>query len=195
MRTHILFALALICTIVCVRGAYAGSADAPPLADFESGHFHTDHYVRLAAELQALGRETALARLHEIAWDKRTPGEAIILCRMLFKKRPGNEFRRPAIGEAVFMGSTNFSDWPLEPIELVDGVPFLITRGYLLGGKPEQDSWYLTYAETYADWTDFQYVEITTQQEQAALAKLLLSPKWKTPLTDEQRQFLARQLD
>ena len=95
----------------------------------------------------------------------------------------------------MFIGGTGYSDWPLEPIELVDGVPFLITRGYVLAGRPEADDQYLSYCETHTDWNDLQYAVRTKQQRQAALAKLVTSPKWKTPLSDEEHQFLARQIE
>jgi hypothetical protein len=176
-----------------VHGAYG--KDLPSQPDFYSGSFQSETYIRLATELQALGREAAELRLHEIARDEHSPGKAIILCRMLFKKRPSEQFRRPLVGEAVFIGGTGYSDWPLEPIELVDGVPFLITRGYLLAGKPESDDQYLSYCGTHADWTDVQYAVPTKQQEQAALAKLVASPKWKMPLSDEEHKFLARQIE
>jgi hypothetical protein len=177
-----------------VRATYSQDV-LPSQPDFYSGSFQSETYIRIAAELQALGRDAAELRLHEIARDKHSPGRAIILCRMLFKKWPAEEFRRPYVGGALFIGGTGYSDWPLEPIELVDGVPFLITRGYALAGKAESDDQYLSYCETHTDWTDLQYTVRTKQQEHAALAKLVTSPKWKTPLSDEEHQFLARQIE
>ena len=177
-----------------VRATY-GQDLQPPQPDFYSGSFQSETYISLAAELQALGREAAELRLHEIARDEHSPGKAIILCRMLLKKRRTELFRRPLVGGAAFMGGTGYSDWPLEPIELVDGVPFLITRGYVLAGRPEADDQYLSYCETHTDWNDLQYAVRTKQQRQAALAKLVTSPKWKTPLSDEEHQFLARQIE
>ena len=87
--------------------------------EFSPEKFKSETYIRLAIELQALGREKAELRLHEVARSGYTLGRAIILSRMLFKKRPGEQFARPLIGGAVFMGGTDYSDWPLEPIELV----------------------------------------------------------------------------
>jgi hypothetical protein len=194
MRTVNLVGLTLLWIIVGAHGMDV-AADSPSQTDLRPDHFHADNYLRLAAELQALGRDTAVAHLHEMAKDERTGGSVIILCRMLFKKRADDDFRRPHIGGANFLGGTGYSDWPLEPIELVDGIPFLIVTGYTVAGFPELDSWYLTYVEAHADWNDVQYLVRTKQQQQAALAKLLFSPKWKTPLTDRERQFLARQLD
>jgi hypothetical protein len=47
----------------------------------------------------------------------------------------------------------------------------------------------------HADWSDLQYTVPTKQQEQAALAKLLTSPKWKISLTDKERELLSRQIE
>jgi hypothetical protein len=191
----------VIAVILAMTVAWSGGVHATygkdllPQPDFYSGSFQSETYIRLAAELQRLGRKAAELRLHEMARDEHSPGRAIILCRMLFKMRSGEQFRRPFVGAGLFLGGTGYSDWPLEPIELVDGVPFLITRGYLLAGKPESDDEYLSYCETHTDWTDLQYVVPTKQHEQAALAKLVRSPKWKTPLSEEERQFLARQIE
>jgi hypothetical protein len=192
------WAIAVILAMSVARGGGVHTTygkDLPTQPDFYSGSFQSETYIRLAAELQALGREAAELRLHEIARDKHSPGRAIILCRMLFEMRPGEEFRRPFVGGAVFMGGTGYSDWPLEPIELVDGVPFLVARGYFIAGHPESDDQYLNYCETHADWTDLQYAVPTKQQERAALAKLVTSPKWKRPLSDEEHQFLVRQIE
>ncbi len=98
------------------------------------------------------------------------------------------------IGGAGFFGGTDYSDWPLEPIELVDGVPFLITRGYVLGGLPEADEWYLHYCETNCDWSNSHYAIKTDQQKREALYKLLASPKWKRPLDTSEREFLSEQI-
>jgi hypothetical protein len=192
-----LSAIVLAMSIACGRAGHAsysqGSLTLEP--EFSPERFKSETFIRLAIQLQALGREKAELRLHEIARNEYTPGMAIILSRMLFKKRPGEQFTRPSIGGALFMGGTDYSDWPLEPIELVDDVPFVISRGYFIAGRPENDDEYVRYCETHADWSDLQYEVPTKQQEQAALAKLVTSPKWKVPLTDKERELLSRQIE
>jgi hypothetical protein len=192
-----LSAVILAMSFACSGGGHAsyGQGLLPLQPEFIPEQFKSEMYIRLAIELQALGREKAELRLHEIAKNGFTLGRAIILSRMLFKKRPGEQFTRPFIGGALFMGGTDYSDWPLEPIELVDGIPFVISRGYLIAGKPENDDEYVRYCETHADWSDLQYAVPTKQQEQAALAKLVTSPKWKIPLTDKERELLSRQIE
>jgi hypothetical protein len=190
-------ALILAMSIACGGGGHAsyGQGLLPLEPEFIPEKFKSETYIRLAIELQALGREKAELRLHEIARSGYTLGRAIILSRMLFKKRPGEQFVRPLIGGALFMGGTDYSDWPLEPIELVDGVPFVISRGYFIAGRPENDDEYIRYCEAHADWSNFQYIVPTKQQEQAALARLLTSPKWKISLTDKERELLSRQIE
>lgn len=163
-------------------------------SDMDSGNYKVDTYLKLATELQSLDRTNALARLHVIAKDFHHGTRAIILCRMLFAQRPGLDFRRPMLGGPSLLGGTDYSDWPLEPIELVDGVPFLITRGYFLAGKAEPDEWYLNYCETNCDWSNFRFTLKTERQKQEALNKLLASPKWKKPLDVYERKFLTKQI-
>ena len=165
-----------------------------PVSDMDSGDYKVDVYIQLAIELQSLNHANALARLHDMAKDFHHMTRTIILCRMLFAQQPGSDFRRPMLGGPALLGGTDYSDWPLEPIELVDGVPFLITRGYFLGGKAEPDEWYLHYCETNCEWSTFHYAARTARQKQDALNKLILSPKWKKPLDAYEREFLAKQI-
>jgi hypothetical protein len=149
----------------------------------------------MAMALQSLGRSAALDRLHAMAHDPRAGARVIVLARMLFVPRPGSELRRPWIGAANFLGNTDYSDWPQEPIEIVDGVPFLIVPFYELAGSPERDEKYLQYCEANGNWSDFQYRMKTIQQKRDALRKLLDSDRWKAPLRDSERKFLADQIE
>src|SRR5262249_46829341 len=84
----------------------------------------------------------------------------IVLCRMLFTARPGSEFRRPRLGVSSF-GRFGFpgqtEDWLLEPIALVDGVPFLIVNGYQVAGLQEPGPAYLHYCFAECDWSDYRF--------------------------------------
>ncbi len=44
----------------------------------------------------------------------------------------------------MFISGTE-DDWPLWPIDLVDGVPLMIVQGFAIGGVPESDESYLHY--------------------------------------------------
>ena len=161
------------------------------------GKFHSDPYIRAAVRLQGMGRVAATKTLQELAREESASvgHRAIILCRMLFTKKTGGEFRRPALGETVFLGGSGNSNWPLEPISMIDGVPFQVVRGYLLAGKPESSENYLAYCLAECDWSGFRFVPKTTSEKEKALDKLIRSPKWKKPLGEHQLAFLSKQVE
>jgi outer membrane protein assembly factor BamB len=176
-------------------GAVAENAaleDLPGLY-FDSS-YRVDPFLRAAVALQAMGKEKACEKLLELSTDPRRGDRVIVLCRMLFTKKAAG-IRRPMLGGPVFLAETSAMDWPLEPIELVDGVPFLITRGYELGGSPEPGEGYLKYCITACAWNDVAFTVPGPKAKQAALDKLLQSPKWKARLGDEEKKFLAAQIE
>ena len=157
-------------------------------------NFRAAPYLRAASRLHAMGRTAACEKLMEAAKAGSLEEPVIVLCRMLFVRRGASEFRRPAIGGASFFGGTDYADWPLEPIDLVDGIPFLITRGYRLGGVPEPAGAYLQYCMTACDWTVSAWKEPTEGEFHGALARLLASVKWKLPLEAADREFFSSQI-
>ena len=157
--------------------------------------YRVDPYIELATELQALDHSAALVKLHLMAREPQAAASVIILSRMLFVPQPGADLRRPMIGGALFLGGTSYGDWPREPIEVVDGIPFLIANGYMLAGLPESDEAYLQYCETQGEWSSFHYTLKTRQQKHAALNELLASHKWKATLSDGERKFLSDQIE
>jgi hypothetical protein len=98
------------------------------------------------------------------------------------------------LGGAIFPSGTTYSDWPLEPIELVDGIPFLVSQGYILAGHAEHPLQYLSYCIQECDWSSFRFAPKSVGEKQRALQKLLSSPKWKRPLDDRNRAFFAAQI-
>ena len=116
-----------------------------------------------------------------------------VRCRMLFVARPGSRFAPPFLGDPAFLGNagqeeslTNsfsswyFPLWPLCPIEIVDGVPFLITDGYFRQGivDPDEVKNYVRYCVEDCDWSQIQFTPKTMEQKTAALEKLLASPNF-----------------
>jgi hypothetical protein len=183
--------------------AYA-ARDSEDLLDPQ--HYRVDPYLRAAVSLQKLDRPTTMGLLHEMAQDGPSPSRlsVIILCRMLFRRRAGSAhaFRAPAIGAPTFVSGTE-DDWPLWPIELFDGVPFMVVSGYTLGGLPESDESYLRYCEASCDWTDVRYAVKTDQEKRHALTSFLASDRWKqTRITEaawlnaslSYEEFLSRQI-
>jgi hypothetical protein len=167
--------------------------DLPEFA-IKPDNYRADPYLAAASKIQSAGKDRARQLLAELAKDPEHGEKVIVLCRMLFTTRAGAEFRRPLIGAAHFLGKTDYAAWPLEPIELVDGVPFLITRGYSLGGQAEPAGKYLAYCLRNCDWREAKLGPRTEAEKQKALAKLLVSPKWKAALTDGEKEFLSSQI-
>jgi hypothetical protein len=165
--------------------------------------FVVDSYIQAAAELQArpANEATALllgaARRHQ---DKFTNGDidnrTIILCRMLFSAKPESKPHYLASWLCLFLGGTNAADWPLAPIELVDGVPMLIaqqTPAYN-GPPPEEAQAYVRHCVANCDWNPLRYKTKTPAEKSAALTRLLASPKWRRPLDAREQEFLSAQI-
>ena len=157
-------------------------------------NYKVDPYIAAAAKIQSVGEDEAGKHLLALAKDVDHGDKVIILCRMLFTAKSNAEFRRPFIGAAFFLGDTAYADWPLEPIELVDGVPFLVVRGYALGGSPEHPKRYVEYCVGNCAWQTAEFKPRSAAEKQKTLEKLLASPKWKAGLTDEEKQFLTSQI-
>ena len=129
-----------------------------------------------------------------------------VLCRMLFTPRQGSDFDGPFLGDPTFLGSSKsiafspmdpiFKKWPLEPIELVDGIPFLVVAGYIYQGHcdPRGAEQYVLYWSTNCDWSGTRFTAKTKEQKEAALRKLIASPKWEEPLRAWEQDFLKKQL-
>lgn len=128
-----------------------------------------------------------------------------VLCRMLFTRRPGSDFKAAGLGGPAFLGNDQifystsdpiFKKWSLEPIELVDGVPFAVVTGYRYEGwfDPSGAELYVRYCMTNCDWSGYRFTAKTEEQMQPALHKLLSSAKWERPLAQWEAEYLAKQL-
>jgi hypothetical protein len=69
-----------------------------------------------------------------------------LLCRLLFEPRDaGTTWPPPGLGMA---NPEAVATWPhLFPLAVAEGMPFLVTNGYILGGVPEPGSTSLAFAE------------------------------------------------
>ena len=146
----------------------------------------------MARELQDLGKEKAVVKLR--SWAKGNPDDlrTIVMCRMLFKGKQA-PLRRPSLGGAVFFGETTYADWPLEPITIFEGIPILITRGYVLGGRAEPAEAYLSYCIQDGSWISEKYENKTPNQIKSSLTKFIAETKWKQELSGTDKQFLMSQ--
>jgi hypothetical protein len=169
-------------------------AALPPMI----GAYKVDPYIEVAAELEGLGRELASSALLRAATNNSGPQilgyQVYVLCRMVFTNKPAGQFRRPGIGAATFIGDTSYSDWPLEPIELVDGIPFVVVNRLQLSGQMEPADAYVRYCMSTCTWSSTKSSAKARGQKDAALAKFVASAKWRTPLAKSDRDYLAAQL-
>jgi hypothetical protein len=186
--------LALLLLIVLIRTGFAQPFD---LSSVRVPQHKVDDYIRAAVALQAMGREVACQTLFAA-----TKTNSIIdyrfdvLCRMLFTHRGTNAFRPPFRGTcSYYLGQA--VDWPLDPIEIVDGIPFFIRVGCRgQGGTgPQSGESYLRYCMTNCDWNTYTFREVTAQQKSDALTKLLASEKARPTVTDAAKKFLEAQIE
>ncbi|MFN0111595.1 MAG: hypothetical protein ACKVZH_22265 [Blastocatellia bacterium] len=157
-----------------------------------------DLFIRAAIALQSAEAGDAQSAFYSFSKSFKNFPTAdnfglIALARMLFTKKT-SEFRRARIGAPGFFGKTSFDDWPLDPIEIVDGVPFIVVNGYTLGGFPEPACWYIEYCIENCNWNNYKFTPKTNELKQAALDKLLVSPKWKSSLSEYDKKFLSAQI-
>lgn len=169
--------------------------------------YKVDPYLRAAVELQALGKDLGSKTLKSFAEEYGNPYkpaanklaidllDIVPLCRMLFAKRQGGEFRRAQYGGAKFIGGTDYADWPLDPIELVDGIPFnVVTLVVIAGGLPEYLDGYIGYCIDNCDWNNFKFEMKSDTQKQKALDTLFKLPKLKNKLTGWDIKSLSNQI-
>jgi len=158
--------------------------------------YKMDPFIRAAEVLQKMGKDEACRQLRALTEEKNGDGVPVSeLCRLVFKAKKGGEFRRALIGAVGFLGETSYDDWPLDPFEVVDGVPFVVTNGFhLLAGQAETDKQYLEYCIKECEWNDVKFVPKPKAEKEKALEKLLSSKKWKEPLTDKERDCLRAQI-
>jgi hypothetical protein len=153
------------------------------------------HCVRLQ-RLQGRGWEGGIPELMRMAV-MCDPSEesAIILSRLLFRSRTGEPLRRPGRGQPGFFGETTYSDWPLEPIHLYQGVPFYIVGGWLRAGFMEPATYYLTYCLQNAIWNEEPYSEKTDAELLAIANEFVEKGPWKSPLNEHVREFILAQIE
>lgn len=135
------------------------------------GEFNSRAYLALAVELQALGPTEAGRFLHQ--WSGREDGVKVIpLCRMLFVAREGRVFRGPKLGWGNSCPREDKADWPLEPIALVDGIPFLVSPRHPRMDKAETGREYLDYCLSECDWSRQRLLVPGNEAFEAALRNL-----------------------
>lgn len=155
---------------------------------FSSSDFNSQAYMEFADAVLQLKPDRRVELLQK--WASTSNDQVILLCRMLFQAKAGGKFRRPRLGEPFFLGTSDKRAWPLEPIALVDNVPFLVVKGYILGGLAEPADSYLAYCLESCDWTTQNYQGSTQKKLAFALSKI---PN-RAFLDNEAMAFLQQQI-
>jgi hypothetical protein len=165
------------------------------LPNFEQ--YKADPYLVVASALQAEGKEKAKLIMADPAGlgEDKNGLKVILLCRMLFLAKPKGDFRSPLLGLPIFVGPTKSDEWPCEPLDIVDGVPFLIVKSYRLDGLPESSIHYLDYCIKCCDWNQEMFKPKSAQEKQKAMSELLANHRWEKLLTEEQRKVLSSQIE
>lgn len=211
MQVRALTSVTAILAILMGRaeGSYAEDMLFTNLPSIQSGKYNVDPYIQAAMQLQRMGQQAAVEQLiglaKSAAISRPTDDEqrTAILCRMLFTARPGSTFKRASfLGGAFFYGegpsldTTSYTNWPSEPIELVDGIPFAVVYGYTYEGywDPHGAESYVRYCTTNCVWSDFHFAIKSESQKRRALQKVIASPKWRRQLDAHERLDLAEQI-
>jgi len=166
--------------------------------------FKAVSYLKVVEELQALPESYRVKALVGFSSIPNHDRQVVILCRMLFAAKPNGEFRRPLLGMPGFIDSAGdapgtletavLHNWPLEPISVVDKVPFSVVMGYMLAGVAESSGSYLAYCLKETQWSPVIYHPASRDQMEGALKKLG-SQIPKKLLTPSVKEFLRQQID
>jgi len=162
-------------------------------SSINSQNFNCNSYLKLANFIQSKDSTEAIEILKEYA-TYEYQDQIIILTRMLFQSKIDTLLRRPYLGVAFFFSDTDYDDWQTEPIEIVNGIPFLIVGGYSLRGLSESSLNYLEYCIENGKWTENNYSAKTEAELKAGLDILLNDKKWEKELSPNEKSFFEKQI-
>lgn len=185
--------MASLATAICGMGG-CGSTQERPEHVWTVDNFRSDACLTVCSALQALPVDERIRRLEEFAASAEQELAVIVICRMLFQARDGGEFRGAFLGAGFGLGGTDNASWPLEPIVISHGVPFLVIRGYVGGGSIETAYDYLRYCLSNCVWTETRYKREAPAVRLAALAELIRSTPWRKPLSVAEINILINQI-
>ncbi len=155
--------------------------------------YRIEPYLAVAKGLQQFGQDKAVAKLRDWAKGHQAEDQVIILTRMLFEKKGGGEIRPPMIGAPELLGDTTYADWPAEPIALYEGIPILITKGYMLLGLAERSEDYLNECIKDGSWRAVKYTEADQPRLEKIIESFIKTAKWKRLLSADEESFLKEQ--
>ena len=126
-------------------------------ARYSSSHDYNPAKILMAVNaLQPLGKEKALAALQSYMdsfdpdepYDDNATNHIFVILRLLFEPyEHGKRFPPPANFEWRVYGEELEQDWPLNPVEIVEGIPFKLFGGVMgYSGVPEHPSSHIEFA-------------------------------------------------
>ncbi len=126
-------------------------------ARYSSSHDYNPAKILIAVNaLQPLGKEKALAALQSYLdsldpdepYDHNATNHIFVILRVLFEPyEHGKRFPPPANFEWRVYGEELQQDWPLNPVEIVEGIPFKLFGGGMdYSGVPEHPSSHIEFA-------------------------------------------------
>jgi hypothetical protein len=194
--------LTSIAVLACLSGCVSESLNGRTIEEEIEAHirarwlFRSTDVLAMCVELQRMRQEFAIDALMRMAVTEDTPSNlrTIVLCRMLFRPRDATRMREPLVGSPWFLGETNSDDWPLEPIHIWKGVPFMITWGYSLSGIAESAPQYLAYCIQNGVWNDEAFVIPARDQLKAIAEEFIQKGPWRRPLDEREKKFIRAQV-
>ena len=138
MHTKVLFPALLVGLISFGTLSRAQDAVIPILTNrlpLDSASYRCDEMIQSVNRLRRLGKEQALKTLTASLKDRENDVNVMCICRLLFVNTNG---WKPIDGVDSYreMVYTNVLEYfPLFPMAMSDGVPFLIFQGFFLDGR------------------------------------------------------------
>lgn len=149
-------------------------------------NYAPDKVIRAANYLIELGEETAYELLVIEAKRKnrfsRSDERISILSTLLWRNGASPPLRRIMFGGLISVPERSMKDedWPMLPICLSEGVPFLLGSGYVSAGKgPESGVDYLSYCKNNGKFRQQPYPIPTRREAERAVTSLFASEKWR----------------
>lgn len=138
-----IFFLCLLSSLILVAVAQASEGDDMQIVrdapDVVAWTYKADKMVHAVNQLRRLGKEKAVETLKRYTATQKAfedNEKVLVLCRCLFRNPEG--WKPPALGEPVPHISRNaVKQFPLFPLAMTKGVPFVLVSGYSLDGRAE----------------------------------------------------------
>lgn len=142
--------------------------------------------ARVANYFISLGEKEAVNKLIDFyklerGMDRPNVWEQIgWICRLIFMQKTNKVLRPPYFGGLRLPFNTmKFSDWPVYPLAESNGVYFVLSEGYRIGGQPEDPRDYIKYCQREGMFRK-EYLIIPSEKEaEKALDSLLKTEVWK----------------